>query len=97
MEARKPTAYDKDVLYAVRALFEGKASEGQQKHFMEWLILNACHIGISSFAASERDMIFNEGERWVGLQIARMREPAALALITPKGKTEANRAPQPKE
>jgi hypothetical protein len=85
----KPAAYDKDVLYAVRALFEGKASEGQQKRFMQWLMFNACHIGMSSFAASDRDMVFSEGERWIGLQIARMREPEALALITPR---EAKRA-----
>lgn len=95
METRKLTAYDKDVLYAARALFDGKASEGQQKRFMEWLLLNACHIGMSSFAASDRDMVFSEGERWVGLQIARLREPEALALITPK--TEAKRAVKPKE
>lgn len=84
MESRKLTAYDKDVLYAARALFEGKASEGQQKRFMQWLLFNACHIGLSSFAANDRDMVFSEGERWIGLQIARMREPEALALITPK-------------
>jgi hypothetical protein len=31
MSIVKPAAYDKEVLYAFRALFDGKANEGQQK------------------------------------------------------------------
>ncbi|MBO0125215.1 hypothetical protein [Agrobacterium sp. OT33] len=86
----KPAAYDKEVIYAFRALFDGKASDGQQKRAMEWLLFNACHIGQLSFMSNERDSAFSEGERHIGLQIARMREPEALALI--EGKSKAERA-----
>ncbi|TCL70644.1 hypothetical protein [Rhizobium sp. BK251] len=84
----KPAAYDKEVLYAFRALFDGKASDGQQKRAMEWLLFNACHIGTLSYAANERDSAFNEGERHIGLQIARMREPEALKLIEGRSRSE---------
>lgn len=84
MSVTKPAAYDKEVLYAFRALFDGKANEGQQKRAMEWLLLNACHIGTTSFASTDRETAFLEGQRSVGLQIAKLREPEALALITPK-------------
>ena len=90
----KPAAYDKEVLYAFRALFEGKANDGQQKRAIEWLLLNACHIGQPSFAATERETVFAEGERHIGLQIARMRDPEALKLI--EGKSRAERKPEAK-
>lgn len=80
----KPAAYDQEVLYAFRALFEGKANDGQQKRAMEWLLLNACHIGMTSFAETDRETAFLEGQRSIGVQLARLREPEALALITPK-------------
>lgn len=86
----KPEAYDREVLYAFRALFDGKANDGQQKRAMEWLMMNLCHIGMSSFSETDRETAFLEGQRSVGLQIARLREPEALALITPrKAKAEA--------
>ncbi len=90
----KPAAYDKEVLYAFRALFEGKANDGQQKRAMQWLMFNACHIGLVSFADSERETAFLEGQRSIGVQLAKLREPEALALIEPRsrktrGKPEA--------
>jgi hypothetical protein len=84
----KPAIYDKEVLYAFRALFEGKANDGQQKRALEWLLFNACHVGVLSFAATERESAFNEGERHIGLQIARMREPEALKLIEGRSRAE---------
>lgn len=86
----KPAAYDKEVLYAFRALFDGKANDGQQKRALEWLLFNACHVGQLSFATTERESAFNEGERHIGLQIARMREPEALKLI--EGRSKADKA-----
>ena len=93
MNVTAPAAYDKEVLYAFRALFEGKATEGQQKRAMGWLLMNCCHIGQLSYGP---DSGFLEGQRSIGVQIARLREPEALALIEraarPKRKTrqEAN-------
>jgi hypothetical protein len=88
----KPAAYDKEVLYAFRALFDGNASDGQQKRAMEWLLFNACHIGVLSYVSNERDSAFNEGERHIGLQIARMREPEALKLIEGRSISEKKAA-----
>lgn len=91
----KPAAYDKEVLYAFRALFDGKANDGQQKRAMQWLLFNACHVGLLSFSATERESAFNEGERHIGLQIARMREPEALKLIEGKSRAEKMAAKKP--
>jgi len=76
-----PAAYDKPVLYAVRAWFEGEASKEQQLRAKDWLMFNLCHIGMPSYAETDRDTAFLEGQRSVGLQLARLREPEALALI----------------
>lgn len=91
MNEFKPVAYDKEVLYAFRALFEGVANEGQQKRAMQWLLFNACHIGESSMRESDRVTAYLEGQRSVGVQIARLREPEALQLIEAKrGKRQPN-------
>lgn len=84
MNEFKPAAYGKEELYAIRALFEGKANEGQQQLAMAWLIFNLCHIGQSSMHESDRVTAFLEGQRSVGVQLARMREPEALRLIENK-------------
>jgi hypothetical protein len=94
MKSIAPAAYDRGVLYAARALFDGKANEGQQKRFMEWLLFNACHIGMPSFMPTERETSFMEGQRSIGLQIAKLREPEALKLI--EGKSRAERKPEAK-
>lgn len=88
----KPAAYDKEVLYAFRALFDGKANDGQQKRAMQWLLFNACHVGMLSFNGDRDATFFNEGERHVGLQIARMREPEALKLIEGRSRAEKMKA-----
>lgn len=74
--------YDRSVLMAVRALFEGKANEGQQTRAMQWIVLNLCHVGQLSFdIESDRLSILQEGERHAGLQLARMREPEGLKQL----------------
>jgi hypothetical protein len=74
--------YDRSVLYAVRALFDGTANEGQQTRAMEWIILNLCHVGQLSFNTdSDRLSAFRDGERHIGLQLARMREPEGLKQL----------------
>lgn len=73
--------YDRSVLMAVRALFVGSANEGQQTRAMEWIVLNLCHVGQLSFDADARLSALREGERHVGLQLARMREPEGLKQL----------------
>lgn len=74
--------YDRSVLAAIRALFDGTANEGQQTRAMEWMILNLCHVGQTSFnVESDRLSAFREGERNIGLQLARIREPEGLKQL----------------
>lgn len=91
IEELKPVAYDEAVLYAARALFDGVANEGQQKHFMEWLLFNACHIGQPDMHENDRIHAFLSGQRSVGVQIAKLRLPEALKMIERKrGKRQTN-------
>ncbi len=74
--------YDRSVLMAVRALFDGKANEGQQQRAMQWIVLNLCHVGQLSFDTDNgRLSDLREGERHIGLQLARMREPEGLRQL----------------
>lgn len=74
--------YDRSVLVAIRALFDGTANEGQQKRAMEWIILNLCHVGQISFSAdNDRLSAFRDGERHIGIQLARIREPEGLKQL----------------
>lgn len=78
----KLTAYDREILMACRAVWSGTANEGQQKRFMEWLVLNACHVGSLSFdETSDRVTAFRDGERHIGIQLVRMREQEGLKQL----------------
>lgn len=78
----KPTIYDREILNACRAMWSGTANDGQQKRFMEWLVLNACHVGSLSFdEASDRVSAFRDGERHIGIQLVRMREQEGLKQL----------------
>jgi len=88
-----PAAYDEEVLYAFRALFEGKANDGQQKRAMEWLCRNVCHVGVVSYGDTDRDTSFLEGQRSVAIQVLNLREAWALEMIkgfSKQTKQEAN-------
>lgn len=76
-----PAAYDEEILMSVRALLDGKANEGQQKTAMNWIIFNVCHIGLLSFSETDRETAFLDGQRSVGLQIVKLREPEALKRL----------------
>jgi hypothetical protein len=96
IEEMKPVAYDEAVLYAARALFDGVANDGQQKRFMEWLLLNLCEIGQDDMHPNDRWHAYRSGRRSVGIQVAKLRTAEALALIKPaasklkRGKRQPN-------
>jgi len=81
--------YDDYVVYAVRALSEGKANEGQQKLAWEWIMYltgagerwQDMSYRVGPDGARETD--FAEGKRFVGLQIRKMLTPS----VTPKAAT----------
>lgn len=92
MSATAPIPANLPTLYAVRALFDGKADENQQKLALEWLIFRACGTGEDPFVQGEdgrRSTDFNLGRQYVGRQIARLRSPEALAEIEARTKKPA--------
>jgi hypothetical protein len=81
-DAHKPANYDRTTLYAIRACFDGKASEGQQKAAMEWIVNEVCGLRDLSYRPGDAlATAFAEGKRWAGLQIAGMLFPPALKRV----------------
>lgn len=81
-----PAAYDDDVVYALRAVKEGRAMAHQQKLAWDWLMyVTGAGDGYADLSfrpgpAGERETVFAEGKRFVGLQMMKMLHPA----LTPK-------------
>lgn len=80
IEQFKDAPYYEDQLYAWRALFEGKATEGQQKAAVEWLMHKVCHIGQDDMHENDRVHAYVSGQRSVAVQLAQLRGPLALKL-----------------
>ena len=78
------------VVYAIRALADGKANDGQQKLIWNWLGYitgTGDSFADLSFRPGEdgrRNTDFAEGKRFVGLQIPKQLHPA----LTPKPKPD---------
>ncbi len=92
-----PPAHDENIVYAVRAFAEGKASEGQQK--MVWRYLMYVTGASEEFAdvsyrpddmGGDRDTIFAEGKRFVGIMIRKLLRPE----LTPKTQVETTSPPR---
>lgn len=79
--------YDDDVVYAVRAVWNGTANDGQQKLCADWIEF-VCGTGrfqdvsYRPGATGDRDSAFAEGKRFVGLQLLKMLHPS----VTPAAK-----------
>jgi hypothetical protein len=90
-EPHEPPDYDEDVVYAVRAVSNGSANEGQQKLFWRWLMYvtkASEEFQDMSYRPGEtgvRAMDFAEGKRFVGMQVRKMLHP----VLTPKPKKPA--------
>lgn len=56
---------------ALKALFAGTAESHQQQRALSWIMEHASGIRSLSFRGSDRDTSFNEGRRFVGLEIAK--------------------------
>lgn len=73
--AIEPAPYDDAVIYALRALADGKASAGQQQAALKWIIEQAAKAYDVSYrpgADGDRETAFAEGRRFVGLQIVKV-------------------------
>jgi len=88
----EPPDYDDDVIYAVRALAAGIASDHQQK--LAWTYLMHITKASDEFqslsfrpgaADGERATAFAEGKRFVGMMLRKLFRPE----LTPKPKNKA--------
>lgn len=81
-----PADWDEDVVYALRALHDGKALAHQQQIAWEWLMyVTAAGDGFADLSFrpgpdGQRETDFAEGKRFVGLQMRKMLHPS----VTPK-------------
>lgn len=71
---------------AIQAVFDGVATEGQQKACLE-AIFNICGLDDLSYRpTSDRDTAFAEGKRFVGLQILKLAKlKAGVTTRKPHG------------
>lgn len=58
--------------HAVKALFAGIASEGQQKAIVKLLMSKLCDVDGDCFSDDQRKTDFALGQRYVGLQLHRL-------------------------
>lgn len=75
MEPWKPAHYDIADAAAIQALARGDASPDQQKRALIWIVEVCSARSDMSFrpgAGGDRDTIFAEGKRWVGIQVAKL-------------------------
>lgn len=91
----KPPAYDEQVIMAIRAIERGVANAAQQQLFWRYMMFTTGasdeFADLSYRPNSERDTVFAEGKRFVGLMFRKLLR----AEFTPKPKTpEAPKAIQ---
>lgn len=77
-KAHLPPTYTKEEVYALRNIAQGNATPEQQKEFMEWLLQHVCRTyDLSYRPESDRETVFAEGRRFVGLElVGLLRTPA---------------------
>lgn len=83
----KPAEFDDAVAAAIQAMANGMATADQQKRAMAWIVEKCCRTYDMSYRPggpeSERDTIFAEGSRFVGLQIVKVAK-VKIGLLQPR-------------
>jgi hypothetical protein len=75
-----PPQVPRGVIYALKALAAGKASEGQQKQALSWLVYNLCGVTRMSFdprtekVDGRRVSDFTEGQQSIGKMLSQIIE-----------------------
>lgn len=64
-----PVAPSRDITMALKALAAGNAHEEQQKIALNWIIRDLCGTYDLSYRPNDRDTVFAEGRRFVGLRL----------------------------
>lgn len=82
-----PPSYDDDTIYAIRALADGQANEGQQKRAWAY-IMYVTGANDMEFRpddkGGERASAFASGKRFVGLMLDKLLKP----IMTPQAKVD---------
>lgn len=74
--------WDVPVASAAQAISRGEATPDQQKFFLNWLVNQAAMTyGLSFQEAGDRETVFAEGRRFVGLQIVKLLHISTAALL----------------
>lgn len=67
-----PAPYEDADTYALKAVAKGEATDVQQRRAMNWIINTLCGTYDLSYRPdSDRDTVFAEGKRHVGMQIVK--------------------------
>lgn len=70
---------------AVRALHAGEASAEEQKIALKWILEEASGVKRPSYVAggegADREMVHNEGSKWVGSQIVYLIDTVNLQQL----------------
>lgn len=81
-----PAKYSRLDAYAIKAVANGTATEGQQQRAMQWIIQAAAMTYDETFVPGQPDVSgFLAGRRSVGLQIVKLIN-IPIDLIKPDGK-----------
>lgn len=98
---RQPGRLSTKIIYALRALPEGKATPDQQSALMEWLLYEATkYYDISYRPGGEegkRDSDFAEGKRFVGWQILTAMKMPPEVVAEMKKREDAGGSPEDDE
>lgn len=91
----EPAPYDNRIIYAIRALKAGTASEAQQQIAWDWIVYYASGYNELSYrpdeAGGERATIFMEGRRFVGAQMLKMLQANLTPAPEPAKKRRTKR------
>lgn len=97
----RPGLLSTTIVYAIRALPEGKATPDQQSAFMEWLLYEATKYYDMSYRPGgedgKRDSDFAEGKRFVGWQILTAKNLPQEVVAEMKKREDAGSSPEDNE
>ena len=86
-----PAPYEIYDIGAIQALSKGIANEQQQARALHWIIETVCGTYDQSFRpGSERETVFAEGRRFVGLTLVKAIKLDTTKLRTPNARSSSD-------
>lgn len=78
-------------VHAIKALAAGTANEDQQDRAYRWILSDACQVrNVSYVRGDSHETAFNEGRRFVGLEIIKMTAASLDELRRGDGHNEGS-------